>query len=91
MKFRSYKNILEEINKQEEVILMISLWTYSSKRMTFNVPFNSIKHCFDWDMVLTGNKNGKVTFTTVDGEQHNYWYDKLRIAKLDSVEIPNFK
>jgi hypothetical protein len=90
MKFRSYKNILEEINKQKQVILTISLWTYSSKRMTFNVPYDSIKYCFDWDMILTGNKNGKVTFTTVAGEQHNYWYDKLRIAKLDCVEIPNF-
>jgi hypothetical protein len=90
LEFRSYKDILEEINKRNEVILTVSLWTYSSKRMTFNVPFNSIKHCFDRDMVLTGNKNSKVTFTTVTGEQYNYWYDKLRIAKLDSVEITNF-
>lgn len=90
MRFRSYKNILEEINKRNEIILTISLWTYSSKRMTFNVPFHSIKHCLDSDMLIKGNKNGKVTFTTVKSEQHNYWYDKLRIAKLDSVEIVNF-
>lgn len=90
MKFRSYKNILEEINKRSEVILTISLWTYSSKRMTFNVPFNSIKDCFDWDMILIGNKKGKVSFTTATGEKQSYWYDKLRIAKLDSVEIQNF-
>jgi hypothetical protein len=89
MKFRSYKNVLEELNKKTPVSLTISLWTYSSKRMTFEVPFDSIKDCFDWDMILTGNRKEKVVFTTVDGKQHIYWYNKLRIAKLDHVDIAN--
>lgn len=90
MRFKSYKGLLEEVNNRNKVILTISLWTHSSKRMTFDVPFDSIRQCFDWDMILTGNKNGKITFTTVDGEQHNYYYDKLRIAKLDYVEIVGY-
>lgn len=87
MKFRSYKNVLEELNKKTPVTVTISLWTYSSKRMTFEVPFDSIKACFDWDMILTGNQKEKVAFTTVDGKTYSYWYNKLKIAKLDHVEI----
>lgn len=90
-RFRSYKNVLEEVNKKNNVVLTVSLWTYSSGKMTFNVPFDSIKQCFDWDMVLTGDKNGKVTFSTVTGEEHSYLSDKLKIAKLDCVEIPTFR
>lgn len=87
MKFRSYKNVLEELNKKNPVTVTISLWTYSSKRMTFDVTFDSIKACFDWDMILVGNKKEKVVFTTVDGKTYSYWYNQLRIAKLDHVEI----
>jgi hypothetical protein len=89
MEFRSYKNVLEELNKRKPVTLTISLWTYSSKRMTFKVPFDSIKKCFDWDMTLTGDRKGKLTFTTVNGKTRSFWYRELKIAKLDSVEIPN--
>jgi hypothetical protein len=89
MEFRSYKNVLEELNKRNPVTLTISLWTYSSKRMTFKVPFDSIKKCFDWDMILTGNPKGKVTFTESNGKKHSFWYRELKIAKLDSVEIPD--
>jgi len=87
MKLRSYKNVLEELNKKNPVTLTISLWTHSSKRMTFQVPFDSIKDCFDWDMILTGNRKEKVAFMTVDGKQYSYWYNNLRIAKLDHVDI----
>ena len=87
MKFRSYKNVLEELNKKNPVTLTISLWTHSSKRMTFQVSFDSIKDCFDWDMILTGNRKEKVTFTTIGGKQYSYLYNNLRIAKLDFVDI----
>lgn len=89
MEFRSYKNVLEELNKRNPVMVKISLWTHSSKRMTFKVPFDSIKNCFDWDMLLKGDRKGKITFTEANGKKHSFWYQKLRIAKLDSVEIPD--
>jgi len=90
MKFKSYKNFLEGINKQNEVILTVSLRTHRNKKTTFKVPFNSIKRCFNWDMILTGDKNGKISFSTIKGERHSYWNKTLKIAKLDYVEITNF-
>lgn len=46
MKFRNYKQLLTELNKTKQVILTVSLWTHSSKRMVFNVPFEQVKELF---------------------------------------------
>ncbi|PGK52043.1 hypothetical protein CN918_30090 [Priestia megaterium] len=87
---RNFKQVVNEINKHNRVLVTISLWTYSSGRMTFNVPFDSIKQCLDKDMLLTSDKSDRVTFVDIRGKEHSFPYDKLKIAKLDYLDIPDF-
>lgn len=86
MKFRNYKQLLTELNKTKQVILTISLWTYNSKRMVFKVPFEQIQNCLDGDMIF--NHSDKVLkFTALNGQEFKSRLNKLRIAKIDSVEV----
>lgn len=86
MKLRNYKQTLFAINKHQEVILTISLWTHNSSRMTFKVPFSNMMGYFDSDMTIVGI-NDKLSFTTINGKKHRFLMNKLRIAKLDYAEI----
>ncbi|MED1125262.1 hypothetical protein [Bacillus atrophaeus] len=88
MKFKSYKALIKKMNEKKEVIVTISLWTYSSKRMTYCVPFSEIEKYLDGDMLF---KYGdfKVKFTLLNGERRSFEMYKLKIAKVDSVQIDN--
>lgn len=86
MKFRNYKQLLEEMSKSKQVIITISLWTYSSKRMVYKVPFEQLKQYLDSDMIF---KYGdfKLSFKTVNDKQISYQMYKLKISKVDYVEF----
>ncbi|MEC2523075.1 hypothetical protein P9X78_12665, partial [Bacillus thuringiensis] len=68
MKFRNYKQLLTELNKTKQVILTVSLWTHSSKRMVFNVPFEQVKNCLDRDMIFECSDK-VLKFTSIDGKE----------------------
>lgn len=86
MKCRNYKQVLEHLNKSKQVVLTISLWTYSSPRMTFRVAFDEIKSHLDGDLCF-GWGDFKIKFTPLQGEPRSFWANKLRISKVDYVEI----
>lgn len=85
MKFRNYKQLLEQISQSKQIFLTISLWTYNSKRMVFKVPFEQIKQYLDQDIIFKYGVH-KLKFTS-NGEQFSFLMDKLRIAKVDYIEI----
>lgn len=86
MKFKNYKQLLEKINDDKEVILNISLWTHNSKRMFFKIPFNQVKKHFCSDMFFTHSKN-QFRFFTVEGKEFKFRPEQLRIVKIDTVEF----
>lgn len=86
MKYRNYKQLLEQISKDKQIIVGISLWTYHSKRLVFRVSFDTIKKYLDGDMLF---KHGDhpVNFNTLDNERRRFTMDKLKIAKVDYIEF----
>lgn len=85
MKFRNYKHMLEELSKYQEVLVTISLWTYSSKRMTYTVPYKAIRNCLNGDMAFKYNK--QILKFRHKGSVIKHQLNTLKIAMVDYVEI----
>lgn len=85
MKFINYKWLLEEISKKQEILLRISIWTYSSKRMTFTVPYEQVKQCLDDSMIFKYNDQN-LKFS-VGEKKFKFKLNELKIAKVDYVEL----
>lgn len=86
MKFPNYKALLNHMNQKGDVLLHISLWTYSSKRMRFTVSFKEAHRFFDKDMIHD-SYDRKMSFSTIKGERKVFHPRTLKIAKIDAVEI----
>lgn len=86
MKVKSYKNLLSELNKEKDVILTVSLWTYRSKRMVIRASFDEVKPYFDKDM-FHNTFNKKMSFLALNGKRFCADPCTLKIVKIDSVEI----
>ncbi len=92
MKFYNYKNLLREFAKKKRVVVGISVWLYSSKRMAFKVDFSRYHHLFENDMELKANCRAYKDYHTLQfkdlrGNKFNFDVKKIRIAKVDFVEF----
>ena len=85
MRYNSYKQLLQEINKTQDVSLKISIWTYNSNRMPFMVPLEQIQHCLNGD--LTFKHNDQKLKLQLGGKHFCYRLSQLKIAKVDFVKI----
>lgn len=90
MKFRNYQHLLEHMSKTQQVIVTISLWGYSTGRMTFQVPFDNIKKFLDGDMIF---KYGDfpLKFKDIKGKPHTFNMYKLKISKVDYIETKELR
>lgn len=86
MKFRNYKDLLEKLNEDNEIIITVSLWTYSSKRQIFKTTFNQIKNHFSPDMFFN-HRGGKFHFIDVNGKDFSFRKENLKIVKVDYAEL----
>jgi hypothetical protein len=86
MKFGGYKYLLEHLNKTKQVVVTVSLWTYSSKRQIFRIPFDEAKKYFDKDMIWSAYSR-KFKFTATNGKPFSFGENTLKIVKVDSVDI----
>ena len=87
MKFKSYRQLLTEINKVKPVMLRISLWTYSSGRMSYRVSFDQLQKYLDADLLFDDHYHDILKFEDVRGEKRKFHMNKLKIAKVDYVEM----
>lgn len=86
LKVKHYKQLLQHLNEQHSVILNISLWTHSSKRMRLSVAFDQMEKYFTKYMYDAYNYE-RLTFHTIEGDNHDYEKRQIRILKLDSVTV----
>lgn len=85
MRFRGYKQLLEHINKDTHVMVVISLWTYSSKRIRCRVLLDDIKKYFDHDMIHDAY-NKRMVFKATDGKEYKFREHTVKICKVDYIE-----
>lgn len=86
LKIKNFKHLLQHLNQNHSVILNISLWTHNSKRMRLSVEFNHIEKYFTKYM-FDAYKHDRLTFTTIQGDHHDYALEQVRILKVDSVTV----
>ncbi|QZA68960.1 hypothetical protein 010DV004_23 [Bacillus phage 010DV004] len=91
-KCKSYRQTLEHLNKinPQPIVVVISLWTYRSKRMTFNIPLSYTYENFDNDMNYT-YRGLYFKFKTVSGKEYKFPNSDLKTVKVDCVIIAEQK
>lgn len=86
--FNSYTEILQYLRSHgKQVVAKASIWTHSSPRMVFHVDFDQLAEAHSSVLILKNRNKELLTFTTTDGAAHSFEQDKLRIVKVDSIEI----
>lgn len=86
LKIKHYKHFLQYLNQKHSVILNISLWTHSSKRMRLSVTFDQMEKYFTKYM-YDSYQHDHLTFDTIQGDHHDHAYEQVRILKVDSVTV----
>ncbi|WCS69362.1 hypothetical protein Goe20_02450 [Bacillus phage vB_BsuM-Goe20] len=82
--FKNYRETLEHLNKITPVTVVVSLWTYFSRRMTFKLPLEDTYENFDNDLNYT--YRGKFfKFKTASGKEHKFPNSGLKTVKVDYV------
>lgn len=87
MKLKNYKTLLDKLDAIKPVFVTISMWTYSSKRITMKVAFKQLAPYVDGDMIFNySDRKMKLTDVVTD-KKFAKPLNQLKIAKVDFVEI----
>lgn len=85
MNLDNHKQALGYLNKQNKLIIGISVWTHNSKRMRFKAYFDDIQHVFGPHMAALWNSKKPAKFVDIYGNRHKFDFAKLRIFKFDTA------
>lgn len=86
MRMNGAKAVLQAINKQNTVLVKVSIWRHSGKRLSLIVPFYQIEKFVDKDMHF-GCDSRTINLKGVNGFSFKGVLNQLRIIKIDSYEI----
>ena len=92
MRAKNYKHLLHKLSLTNKIIVTISIWTHRSRRMFFKLDFGKNHHIFNRDMDFNYQFDKDVmhlSFETIYGEKLKFDRRKIRIAKVDSIELQN--
>lgn len=82
--FKNYRDLLEHLNEVAPITVVVSLWTYSSRKMTFKLPLEDTYNNFDNDLNYT-YRGEFFKFKTVSGKEHKFSNSDLKTVKVDYV------
>ena len=83
-RYHSYKDLLTEMEKTQDVILTISIWVYGKPKRTVRAHLRDVRPFLSKELIINPGKRD-LQFKTLDVRTVNIPAARIHIAKVDYV------